>query len=181
MACNLRTACAVAVCASTLSSIPPFDSRAYASQHLHRDIKTDHARSWRGMLRVVLLINPTCLVAVHCHPLRASAHLAVSSRADGSTAVALCAALLERQKLLCTERLVVNLRCRLDEVLQMGAKQEIPEINELAVVLVLNVNDTPSVLATADLLAVDNDRLLGPNHGKWNQILKVVSLSCGCQ
>lgn len=57
------------------------------------------------------------LVTVHSHPLRAPAHFAVCGRADRSAAVALCAALLERQQLLSTEGLVVNLRSSLDEIL----------------------------------------------------------------
>jgi hypothetical protein len=47
-------------------------------------------------------------------------------------------ALLERKELLGAERLVVDLRGGFDEVLQVRARQEVAEIDELAVVLVLN-------------------------------------------
>lgn len=114
------------------------------------------------------------VVAVHGHPLRAPAQLAVGSRADWPAAVALCAALLQGQKLLGAEGLVVDLRGGLDEVLKVRPEQEIPEVDELAVVLVLDVDDAPPVLAAADLLAVDNDGLLGANDGKGNEVLEIV-------
>lgn len=113
------------------------------------------------------------LVAVHRHPLRASAHLAIGGRADGSAAVALCAALLEGQKLLGAERLVVDLRRRLDQVLEVGAEKKVSEVDELAVGLVLDIDNSPPVLAAANLLAIDNDGLLGTNDGKGDQILPV--------
>lgn len=67
------------------------------------------------------------------------------------------AALLERQELLGTEGLVVDLRGGLDEILKMSSEEEVSEVDEFAVSLILDVDDTPSVLSTADLLAVDND------------------------
>jgi hypothetical protein len=68
-----------------------------------------------------------------------------------------CAALLECQKLFGAEGLVVNLRCCLNQVLEMGAGKEVSEIDEFAVVLILNIDNSPSVLTTADLLASDDD------------------------
>lgn len=38
-------------------------------------------------------------------------------------------------------------------------------------VLVLNVDNTPSVLATADLLAINNDRLLGTDNSEGDEAL----------
>jgi hypothetical protein len=55
------------------------------------------------------------------------------------------------------EGLVVNLRCCLNQVLEMGAGKEVSEIDEFAVVLILNIDNSPSVLTTADLLASDDD------------------------
>lgn len=106
---------------------------------------------------VCVIRGSVVLVAVHGHSLRAAAHLAVSSRADGSAAVALGAGVLEGQELLGAEGLVVNLRCRLDEVLEVGTEEEISEVDKLAVGLVLNVDHSPPVLAAADLLVVDDD------------------------
>lgn len=118
------------------------------------------------------------VVAVHSHPLRAAAHLAIGSRADGSAAVTLRAGLLQSQKLLGTEGLVVDLGCRLNEVLEVGAEQEVSEVDELAVVLVLNVDHAPPVLATANLLAINNDRLLGTNNSEGDQVLVAMSAWC---
>ncbi len=114
------------------------------------------------------------LVAIHRHPLRASAHLTVSSRADGSATMALCAALLEGQQLLGTEGLVVDLRRRLDQVLQVRAEEEVSEVDELAVVLVLNVDHAPPILTTTNLLTVDDDRLFGTDNSEWDQVLRKV-------
>jgi len=47
-------------------------------------------------------------------------------------------ALLEGEQLLGTERLVVNLRGRLDKVLQVCAGEEVAEVDEFAVGLVLD-------------------------------------------
>jgi hypothetical protein len=82
-----------------------------------------------------------------------------------------CAALLKCQKLLGTERLVVDLRCCLDQVLEMGAGEEVSEVDEFAVVLVLDVDDSPSVLTSTDLLAANDDRLLRSNNGEGNDVL----------
>ena len=65
----------------------------------------------------------------------------------------------------------MDLRCRLDEVLKVGAEQEVSEVDEFAVVLVLDVDDAPPVLASTNLLAVDNDRLLGANNSEGDQVL----------
>lgn len=61
-------------------------------------------------------------------------------------------AILQSQKLLCTEGLVVDLASRFDEILEMSAGKEVSQIHELAVVLILNVNNTPAILAASDLL-----------------------------
>ena len=115
------------------------------------------------------------LVAIHGHPLRAAAHLALGRRADGPAALG--AALLERQQLLGAERLVVDLRRRLDEVLEVRAEEEVAEVDEFAVVLILDVDNTPPVLAPADLLAIDNDGLLGADDSEGDQTLLRVSVS----
>ncbi len=68
-----------------------------------------------------------------------------------------CAALLKCQQLLSTESLVVDLGSRLNQVLEMGSGEEVSEVDEFAVVLILNVDDTPSVLSATDLLASNDD------------------------
>lgn len=47
-------------------------------------------------------------------------------------------ALLEGKELLGTERLVVDLRGGLDQVLQVGTREEVAEVDKFAVVLVLD-------------------------------------------
>lgn len=53
----------------------------------------------------------------------------------------------------------------------MCPQQEVTQVDELAVVLVLDVDHTPSVLTATDLLAVDNDRLLGADDSEGNKVL----------
>lgn len=81
-------------------------------------------------------------------------------------------ALLQCQKLLGAEGLVVDLGGGLDKILQVGASEEVAEVNELAVVLILDVDDTPAVLATTDLLASDNDGLLRSDNSERNDVLE---------
>lgn len=81
------------------------------------------------------------------------------------------AALLQGQQLLGTESLVVDLRSRFDQILEMGTGEEVSEVDEFAVVLILDVDNSPSVLAPTDLLASNNDRLLRSNDGEWDDVL----------
>jgi hypothetical protein len=114
------------------------------------------------------------LVAVHSRPLGVAAELTVRRGADGPSATRVAtggAALLQSQQLLGTEGLVVDLAGGLNQVLQVGAGQEVAQVDKLAVVLVLNVDDTPAVLATANLLAVDNNGLLAADNGEGDNVL----------
>lgn len=85
-------------------------------------------------------------------------------------------ALLQGQQLLGTEGLVVDLGRGLNQVLQVRAQQEVTQVHKLAVLLVLDVDDTPPVLAGRDLLAVDDDGLLRADDGKGDQALWMVSI-----
>lgn len=85
------------------------------------------------------------------------------------------AALLQSQKLLGAEGLVVDLAGGLHEILQVGAGQEVAQVDELAVVLVLNVDHTPAVLTAADLLAIDDDGLLTADDREGDDVLGAVS------
>jgi hypothetical protein len=86
--------------------------------------------------------------------------------------VASSTAFLKGEQLLSTESLVVSLGGGLDELLEVGSGKEVSEVDEFAVSLVLNVDNTPAVLATADLLAVDDDVLLGSYNGEWDDFLR---------
>lgn len=54
----------------------------------------------------------------------------------------------------------MDLRCRLDQVLQVGTSEEVAEVHEFAMVLIFDVDDSPAVLTPANLLACNNDGLL---------------------
>ena len=58
-----------------------------------------------------------------------------------------------------------------DQVLQMGTGQEVPQVDKFAVILVLDIDNTPTVLSAADLLTVDNNVLLATDNGKRNDVL----------
>jgi hypothetical protein len=85
-------------------------------------------------------------------------------------------ALLEGKQLLGTEGLVVDLRGGLDKVLEVGSEEEVSQVDEFAVSLILDVDDAPSVLTAANLLTVDDDRLLGSDNGEGNKVLLNVSI-----
>lgn len=113
-------------------------------------------------------------VSVHGGTLGVAAELALRRRADGPAATRVTtgsAALLQSQKLLGTEGLVVNLASGFHQILQVGAGEEVAQVHELAVVLILDVNHTPAVLTAPNLLAVDNNGLLTADNREWNNVL----------
>ena len=77
-------------------------------------------------------------------------------------------ALLECEKLLSTEGLVVDLRGGLDEVLEVSPGQEVAEVDEFAVLVVFDIDGSPSVLATSHGLAVNGDVALAADDCEWN-------------
>ena len=81
------------------------------------------------------------------------------------------AALLECKQLFSTESLVVDLRSGVNQILEVGSGKEVSEVDKFAVVFILNIDDSPSVLTPTDLLASNDDRLLGSNDGEWNNVL----------
>ena len=117
------------------------------------------------------------LIAIHSHPLRVAAELPVGRGADGtasSTVAASGTALLQSQQLLSTESLVVDLASGLNKILEVSAGEEVPQVDEFAMVLVLDVDHTPTVLATANLLAVNNNGFLATHHGEGDDVLEEV-------
>jgi hypothetical protein len=114
------------------------------------------------------------LVSVHGCALRVAAQFPVRGGTDGPAATGVAtssAALLQGKQLLGTEGLVVDLAGSLHQILEVGAGQEIAQVDEFTVVLILDVDDTPTVLTAADLLAVDNDSLLAADNGERNDVL----------
>lgn len=51
----------------------------------------------------------------------------------------------------------MDLRGGFDQILKVGSGEEVSKVDELAVVLILDVDNSPSVLAATDLLATNND------------------------
>jgi hypothetical protein len=91
------------------------------------------------------------LVPVHRHALAVPAKLAVGRGRDGTRRVALVRALLESKQLLGAERLVVDLCGRLNQVLQVGTGEEVAEVDEFAVVLVLDWRVLVQLARNSDL------------------------------
>lgn len=65
----------------------------------------------------------------------------------------------------------MDLTSSFNQILQVGAGKEVSQVNELAVVFVLDVDDTPTVLPATDLFAIDNDIFLTADYSKRNDIL----------
>lgn len=114
------------------------------------------------------------LIPIHRHPLALPAQLAIRARTNRprSLPMHLRTTLLERQQLLRAEALVVDLRRCLDEVLEVGAREEVAEVDELAVPLVFHVDGAPAVLAPAHGLAGDVDVALGADDGEGDDALQ---------
>jgi hypothetical protein len=91
-------------------------------------------------LILLLLPRPRYLVSIHCHPLASSAQFAICAWRNRSAPLT-NARLLEGEQLLRTEGLVVDLRSGFDEVLQMGAGEEVAEVDEFAVCLILDCDN----------------------------------------
>lgn len=53
----------------------------------------------------------------------------------------------------------------------MCSREEVSQVHELTVVLVLHVDDAPSVLSSSNLLAINNDALFASDHSEWNDLL----------
>lgn len=51
----------------------------------------------------------------------------------------------------------MDLRCRLNQILKVGASEEVSEVHKFTMIFVFNIDDSPSVLTSTDLLATDND------------------------
>jgi len=58
----------------------------------------------------------------------------------------------------------MDLRCGFDEILEMGTGEEVSEVDEFAVVFVFDVDYSPAVLTSSDLLASNDDGLFGTHN-----------------
>jgi hypothetical protein len=116
------------------------------------------------------------LITIHRHTLGLSAQLALRRRADGPAVRLSVAVLLQRHQLLRAEGLVVDLGRRLDEVLQVCPCEEVAEEDKLAMVLVLDVDNAPAILAASDLAAGDDDGLLGTDDREGDDVLEYGSV-----
>ena len=59
----------------------------------------------------------------------------------------------------------------LDQVLKVCTGEEVPEIDEFAMVFVFHVDDTPAVLTSSNLLAADDDCLLASDNSEGDDVL----------
>ena len=80
--------------------------------------------------------------------------------------------LLQREQLLRPERLVVDLRRRLNQILQVRPRQKVAQVHKLAVILVLHVHHSPAVLPSTHRLALNDHTPLRSNHCKRNNALQ---------
>lgn len=71
----------------------------------------------------------------------------------------------------------MDLGCCLDEVLEVGAGEEVAEVDEFAVFLVFDIDSSPAVLAATNSFAVDVDVVLTADNRKWDD--RLVSVSKG--
>ncbi len=55
----------------------------------------------------------------------------------------------------------------------MGTGKEVAQVHKLAVVRVLDIDDTPAVPATPNGLAINDDGLLGTDNSERNNRLKI--------
>jgi len=69
----------------------------------------------------------------------------------------------------------VNLSSRLDEVLQVCSCEEVAEVHKFAVVGILNIYNTPAVLATTYGLALDDYIVLGTNNSERDDLLEMTT------
>jgi len=76
--------------------------------------------------------------------------------------------ILEGKQLPRAECLIVDLSGGFNEVLEVGPEKEVPEVDELAMVLVFDVDNTPTVLPAADRLAINNYITLRADNGERN-------------
>jgi hypothetical protein len=58
-----------------------------------------------------------------------------------------------------------------DKPTQYVPGEEVPKMSELAVVRVLNIDNTPAVFASANGLAVNDNIGLRANDGEWDHVL----------
>ena len=125
------------------------------------------------------------LVPIHRHPLAAPAHFAIRLRADGPAATAgtssrrtilghapAGAAFLERQQLSAAVCLIVGLSGSLNEILQMRLGEEAAQVDKFAMRFVVDIDDTPAILARSALAAVDEHCLLRTHDGKGDETLE---------
>jgi len=70
-------------------------------------------------------------------------------------------------------RFVMDLRSCFDQILEMCASEEVPEVDEFAVVLVFNIDDAPAVGTATHLATINGDVLLRPNNGEGHETLSI--------
>ena len=49
--------------------------------------------------------------------------------------------------------------------------QEVAQVDELAVPLVFDIDDTPAIFTSSNCLTINDHVALGPDNGEWNHVL----------
>lgn len=75
----------------------------------------------------------------------------------------------------------MSLASRFNQILEMGAGQEVPKVNKFAVILVFHVDHAPSILATANLLATNDNGFFRAHNCEWDYVLSVLDATEICR
>ena len=152
---------------------PTFHDRVCSCGNVRDVSLVPTARGTSCSCSIIHSAHDSSIGAIHAGSLAAPAQFPVRSGTDGPTALASRAPLLQSQQLLASVALVVDLAGGLDQILQVGARQEVAQVDEFAVVLVFDVDGAPAVGAAAHLLSVDVDVVLGADDGEGDDALVI--------
>lgn len=82
------------------------------------------------------------------------------------------------EELLCSPVLVENVIGILAQLLHVGSDEHLAELDEIAVLLIVNLNDTPGVSTTTDVATIMSlDKLIGTNDGERDLACNFLCLS----
>lgn len=81
--------------------------------------------------------------------------------------------LLERKQLFRPECLVVDLRSRFDQILQVRPREEIAKVDKLAMGFVFYIDYTPAVLPTPHRFPINDNIVFRTDNSKRNDLLKI--------
>lgn len=83
---------------------------------------------------------------------------------------------LDSQKLLSTESFIMDMSGSFNKILQVGSSQKVTQVNKFAVMLVLDIDDTPTSLSATHSLAIHDHVSFRANNSKRDELLLSLSL-----